>query len=108
MDDAEMHAANLAAIIVQQRDDAVVECGSNADFLVDFTLNSAPVSFFVPGEERFVMIVQMAADADRAFGNQALFTGLFPTHIMEDAIAMRDDRIGNDLLVVRIDLGGSA
>ena len=59
----------------------------------------------VPRKKRFVRIVHVAADTDRAFRHQTLFAGFLASHVMEHGVAMGDERVGNDLLVGRIVFG---
>src|ERR1043166_5468336 len=46
----------------------------------------------------------MAANANRAFRYQTLFTGLFPADVVSQPVLKCDQRVGNDLFVGSIDL----
>src|SRR2546423_11550702 len=77
-------------------------------FLIYFASAAGAMGVLAPGKERFVAIVHVAADADRPFCHEPLFAGLLAAHVMQDRIAMRDERVRNDLLVRRIGLGPRA
>ena len=47
----------------------------------------------------------MAANADRAFGDQALFAGFLAADVLQDRVAMGDQGVGSDLLVGRVGFG---
>ena len=47
----------------------------------------------------------MAAYADGTFGNQTLFTRFFATNIMQDALAIRNYDVRDDLLEVWVGFG---
>ena len=76
----------------------------NLHLFVHLAFDPGAVGLLVPGEERLVLIVHVAADADRALGDKALFAGFLPADVMEDAIAAGEEGVGDDLLVGRIGL----
>jgi len=75
---------------------------------VEAMLDAGAVGLLVPGEKRFVLVVHVPADADRAFGDESLLAGFFATHIVQNTIAASQDCVGDDLLVGRIVFGRSA
>ena len=102
VNDAEMNAADLGRVVVEQRDDPVFEGGFDPDLFIDLAFDSGAIRLLVPGEKRFIGIVHVPTNPDRAFGHEALLAGLLPAHIMQDRVAMRDQRVRNDLFVGRI------
>jgi hypothetical protein len=64
MHHSEMNTADFGGIIVQQRDNAIVEGGFDSNLFVHFALNPSPISFLVPGKQRFVGVVHVSADSD--------------------------------------------
>jgi hypothetical protein len=47
----------------------------------------------------------VAADSDRAFGDEPLFAGFLAADVMQDGITVGNQGVGNDLLVGRIGFG---
>jgi hypothetical protein len=108
MDDAEMHAADLIGIIVQQRHWHIREGRVDPQFLADFALHARIVSIEIKRKQPFISVVHMSADANRSLGDQPLFAGFFAANIMEDTIFVRQDDVGNDLLELAICLRSGA
>lgn len=105
MDDAEMDAADLGFVIVDESDDTVLEGAFESQLLLDLTVHGSAVGGLVEGEETLVLIVDMAADADRALGDQTLLAGLRAADVVEDFSLMHEDTIRDELLEGGIVLG---
>jgi len=102
VDNSQMDLADFRRVVVQERDNPVLEWRVDLDFLVHLALNTGAISLLVPREKRFIGVVHVTADTDRTFCDQALFTGLLAADVMQDRIAVRDQRVGNDLLMGRV------
>ena len=62
--DSEMDASDFGRVVVQERDDAVFKRRLDQHFFIYFALDPGAVGLLVPGKERFVFVVHVAADAD--------------------------------------------
>ena len=108
MHHAEMDPAHLSAVIIQKRNDMIVESRLDPNLFIHFAFNTGAISLFIPGKQWFVAIVHVPADANRSLGDQTLFACLLSTDVMQHTIAMSDDRVRYDLFVGRIMLGRGA
>ena len=106
--DPQMDAADFGAVVVKKRDDSIFERRFDFHFFVHLALDASAISPFVPGEKRFVLVVHVTTDADRAFGDETLLAGFFSADVMEDAIAASKECVGNELLVGGIVFGRGA
>ena len=81
-----MDAANFRAVVIQERHDSIFEGRLDFDLLVHFAFDPRPVSGLIPGKKRFVAVVQMAANPDRALGDEALFAGFLAPDVNADTL----------------------
>ena len=102
MHDAKVHVTDFGGVVIKKATMRSSNAVSIVDFFFHFALNAGAIGGFVPGEERLIGVVHVAADADRPFGNQALFPCLLTADVMQHRVAMGDQRVGDDLLVGRI------
>src|SRR5438477_12971162 len=102
MNYSEMDPAYVGAVVIQQCNYSIVICRFKSDFLIHFAFHARAVSFFVPGEKRFVGVIHMSANSDRTFRHQTLFAGFFTANIMEHAIPVSNDRVRYNLLVAGV------
>src|SRR5438132_13150110 len=105
MNHAGMDPTTLPAVIIQKRNDMIVESRLDPNLFIHFAFNTGAISLFIPGKQRFVAIVHVPADADRSLGDEALFARLFSADVIEHAIVMSDDGVRYDVIVGRIMLG---
>jgi hypothetical protein len=105
VDDSEVDAPDLGGVVVEQGNDAIFKGRSDLDLFIHFALDSGAISILIPGKKRFVGIVHVTADSDRALSDKPLLARLLSAHIMQHRIVVRDDRVGDDLLVRWIVLG---
>jgi len=108
VDDAEVDAADGVGVVVEEGDDVVGEGGADAEFLVDLAFDGGVVGVGVHGEEAFIVVVHVAADADGAFGGEALFAGLFAADVVEDASLVGEEDVGDDLFEGLVRFCGAA
>ena len=97
-----MDPPHLGRVVVQERNNPVLELSVDLNFLVYFALDSRAISLLVPGEERFVAFIHVTANADRAFRDEPLLACFLSADVVEDPILKREEHVGNDLLVSRI------
>jgi len=108
VDDAEMDLAYVVGVVVEKGYDAVAEGGGDFELFAGLAADALEVGGVVEGEEAFVLVVHVAADADGAFADEALLAALFAADVMEDGAAVEEEDVGDDLLEGGVGLGGSA
>ena len=97
MHDSQMHAADLAGVVIDQSNRPLGEATAEAQLLTDLALHGIVISRLIE-MLALIRVVYMAADADRRLRHEPLLTGFRTARIMQDASAMPEDRVGDDLL----------
>src|SRR5204862_454826 len=72
VDDAKMDPPHLGRVVVQERNNPVLELSVDLNFLVYFALNSRAISLLVPGEERFVAFIHVTANGEMLVKNSCV------------------------------------
>jgi hypothetical protein len=105
MHHAEVDLADLGGIVIDQAGRPRVEFALDRKLLADLAFYGVLKrlkSKLIQSKKRFILVIDMAADADGAFGDEALLAGLLAAHIMQDAFPVGDDDVRDDLLERRI------
>ena len=97
MHDSQMHAPDLRRVIIDQSHRALGKSPAQPEFLADFALNRVVVSRLVEVEKALVGVIDMAADADRGFGDEPLLARLRAPRVVQDFSPVQEDRIRDDL-----------
>ena len=108
VDHAKVHAADVVAVVVEQGGDALAVAAGDFQFLVQLAFHGAEVGGFVEVLGVRVAVVDVSTDADGHLGVQAGFAAGFPARVAEDAVAVAQDEVGDELFVRRVLLGGAA
>lgn len=98
MHHAEVHAANLRGIIIDQSHRPFRESSAEPQFLRDLTPHGAVINRLVEMRHTLVGVVDMPADADRCFCHEPLLPRLRATRVVQDFSTVQEHRIRNDLL----------
>ena len=100
MHDTKMNLADFGGIIVDQANRPGIELTLNGKLLADLALHGVLKRLHPEckcKERGLIYIIDVATDADGTFGDQALFTGLFAAHIMQNVFAIGDQNVRDDL-----------
>ena len=108
MDNPEVHAPHLVAVVVEQCGDSLAVSSRNLQLLVEFAFDGAEVSRFVKMRGVRVAVVDVTANADGHLGVEACFTAGLAAGVAKNTMAVVKDEIRNELLVGRVVLGRSA
>jgi len=105
VDNAEVDLADRIRVVVEQGDHALLVAAGEVEFLLDLAVDGGLVGvragLAVAGVDR----VDMAADADGNFRVEPAFAAGFAAGVVEDAVAVAEDAVGDELLVRRVLLG---
>ncbi len=108
MDDAQMDAADLGFIVVEQGRDPLFVAVRQVEFLVQLALHGPLVGGHVEVGLAGIAVVDVSANADRPLRVQPrLAAGLAPG-VVQDAARVPDQEVGDDLFVRRVLLGRPA
>ncbi len=104
MHDAKMNPTDLGGIVVDQADRLRVECTLNRKLFAHLPLDSLlkRLQADLKSEMVFVIIVDVATDADGSFGGQTLLASLLAANIVENAFSVSDYHIRNNLFEIWI------
>ncbi len=105
MDDAEVDLADRCRIVIDERDDPGREIGVDEQFFVQFPLDGVFVEIEARPEQVFVAVVDVAADADRALGDEAFLAGGLAAHVVQQRVAAADEHVRDQLLERRVVFG---
>lgn len=108
MHHAEVDAADVVAVVIDQSNDALLVRSGDEEFFVQFALHGTQVGVAVEVLGVGVAVVHVSADADRDLGMQTRFAAGFAPGVSEEATAAADDEVGDDLFVGRVVLGQRA
>lgn len=108
MDDAEVDGADLVGVVIDEADDALGVGAGEAEFLGDLAVDGVEIEGAAEAVEGLVNGVDVAADADAAFGVEAFFTGGAAAGVAEVAAVVVEEGVGDDLFVGGVELGGGA
>ena len=98
MHDPQMHPPDIAGVVVEKRHRPLGEAAAKPQLLADLPPHGIVVGRLIEVREAFIRVVHMATDADRGFCHQPLLAGLRTARVMQDAPAMAEDRVRDDLL----------
>ena len=108
MHDAEVHAADLGGVVIDEADHALGVCASENEFLGDLALDAVEVHRFAETVSRSIHRIDVAADADGAFCHEAFFTGTAATRVAQVFAAMMEDGVRDELFVAGVFFRGGA
>ena len=108
VDDAEMDAADVVGFVVEEGDDAVGVWALEDQFFVDFAADGGVVGVGAGAAFAGIDRVDVAADADGAFGVEAAFAAGLAAGVAEQVVAAAEEAVGDELFVARVLFGGGA
>ena len=76
----------------------------NSKFFAYLSFDSVLKRLQAECKKRVIFVIDVAADANRSFGNQTLFASFLATNIMKNALSISDHDVGDNLFEVRIAL----
>jgi len=102
MHHAKVDSSDFGGVIINQTNGAGKQFTLNRQFFAYFSFNRILKGLLAEGKKRVVVVVDVPTNANGSFGNQTLFAPLFATNIVQDAFAIRDYDIRNDLFIIRV------
>jgi len=94
---AQVNAANLIGVVVEERDGVVGVGGVDPEFLANLALHAGVVGGAVQREKPLVLVVHVTAYSNRPLGDKSLFARLFPPHVVKDTALVDKERVRDDL-----------
>lgn len=102
MHDTEMDAADLGGVVIDEADHALGMCACENELLGDLAFDAVEVHRFAETILRSIHRIDVAADADGAFCNEAFFTGTASARVVQVFAAMMEDGVRDELLVAGV------
>jgi hypothetical protein len=99
VDDADVDLADVVGVVVDEGDDILGEGRVDDEFLVHFAFDAGHVGIFFEGGLGGVFGVDVAADAEGAFGGEAFFAAFGAPNVVEEVAVVVEEGVGDDLLM---------
>lgn len=99
MHHAEVHAADLVGIVIDEADYALGVGATDAEFFCDLALDSVEVEGLAKAVVGLIHRIDVATDADAALCNEAFFARGTATGVTEVTPVVMKDGVRDDLLV---------
>ena len=98
MYNAKVNTTDFGRIVVDQTNRAGVKFTLNNKFLTDLSFNSFLKCLQAECKECVIFIINMSADAKRAFCNQSLLASFFAANVVQNTFSISDYHIRNNLI----------
>jgi len=109
VNDAEMNAADLCGVIVNERDELVGVIRIDGHLFGDFTLDGSVVDIsHILRKERIIDGIDVAANADGTMADKACLAGALPADIREVLSSAGHQDVWDELLLGRVLFGSRA
>jgi hypothetical protein len=108
VDDTEVDGTDFVGVVIDEADDALGVAAGKDQFFGDLTVDGVEIERATEAVMGFVDGVDVAADADAAFGVEAFFAGGTAAGVAEVAAVVVEEGVGDELFVGGVEFGGGA